>query len=251
MNYLFEESELPYSTLKRFGLTQEMIEDLPTYVLQNIYNGHLSPVLPVHIKADDGEEITARTRFSLIRKPDGVVDVLFYPQLDEYSLNIFNEAQQQRLKEGKVIIGHTENNTEGEESGTKCFFQIDPESKQVLSVPTPVIGRNLIYVTDRYHLTAAELQKLQNGEVLSILDEEEDEISVGIDLNTNTGIRFAAGDENIWKREAKRDWDKFNFGIYGCWTMDDNGNLDYTPEEEYTEEMWNEQKRQGMRAMQR
>jgi hypothetical protein len=29
--------------------------------------------------------------------------------------------------------------------------------------------------------------------------------------------------------------------------MDDNGNLDYVSEEDYTEELWNEQKKQGMR----
>ena len=29
--------------------------------------------------------------------------------------------------------------------------------------------------------------------------------------------------------------------------MDDNGNLDYVSEDDYTEEMWNEQKKQGMR----
>ena len=54
MNYSFEENEMPYDILERFGLTQTMIEDLPTDVLQNIYNGKKSPVLPVHITADDG-----------------------------------------------------------------------------------------------------------------------------------------------------------------------------------------------------
>ena len=39
--------------------------------------------------------------------------------------------------------------------------------------------------------------------------------------------------------------------IFGCWAMDENGNLDYIPEENYTEEMWNEQKKLGMRMMQR
>ena len=62
---------------------------------------------------------------------------------------------------------------------------------------------------------------------------------------------FAEGNELVWKREAKRDWDKFNFGIFGCWAMDEDGNLDYIPEENYTEEMWNEQKKLGMRMMQR
>ena len=54
MIYNFDEKEMPYGTLERFGLTQEMIEDLPTDVLQNILNGRHSPVLPVHSISDDG-----------------------------------------------------------------------------------------------------------------------------------------------------------------------------------------------------
>lgn len=250
MNYNFAENEMPYSTLERFGLTQEMIDDLPTDVLQNIYNGHRSPVLPVHITAEDGEEVKARTRFGLIRTPEGGVDVLFYPQLDEYDLKLFNEQQKQKLVSGKPIVGHLESNEEGNEKGSKCFFQLDPESKQVFSVPTPVIGRNIQYVSDRYHLTGMEMQKMQNGDILTII-EDDDEISIGIDLNSNTGIRFAAGNENVWKRESKRDWDKFNFGVFGCWMMGEDGNLDYVPEEQYTDEMWNEQKKLGARMYQR
>ena len=202
MNYNFDENEMPYGILERFGLTQEMIEDLPTDIIQNIFNGRLSPVLPVHITADDGEEVKARTRFSLVRMPEGNVDILFFPKLDEYDFKVFNEQQKQNL------------------------------------------------LTDRYHLTGAEMQKLQNGEILSII-EDDDEISIGIDLNSNTGIRLAAGNEQVWRREAKREWDKYNFGIFGCWTMDENGNLDYIHEEDYSEEIWNEQKKQGMRMMQR
>ena len=227
-----EESEMPYGTLERFGLTQEMVEDLPYDVLQNIYNGRRSPVLPITVTTEDGETETARTRFSLVRTPEGGVDVLFYPKLDECDLNLFNEQQKQRLLEGKAIIGYLESNEENKEAGGKRFFQIDPESKQV-------------------HLTGAEMQKLQNGDVLSILNEDDEEISVGIDLNSKTGIRFAAGDEQTWRREAKREWDKYNFGAFGCWVADDNGDLNYVHEEDYSEELWQEQKKMGMRVMQR
>ena len=54
---------------------------------------------------------------------------------------------------------------------------------------------------------------------------------------------IANGDGEQWRKEGKREWDKYTFGIYGCWVMDDDGNLDYVPEEEYTEELWNEQKK--------
>ena len=45
----FELIELPYPTLARFGLTQEMIEDLPMRVLDEICDGRHSPVLPVRV----------------------------------------------------------------------------------------------------------------------------------------------------------------------------------------------------------
>ena len=109
------------------------------------------------------------------------------------------------------------------------FFKKD-EFKQGTGLGLSIcklIGRNMQYVSDRYHLTGAEMQKLQNGDVLSILNEDDEEISVGIDLNSKTGIRFAAGDEQTWRREAKREWDKYNFGAFGCWMADENGDLNY------------------------
>ena len=42
-----EFDELPFPTLERFGLTREMIEDLPMRVLDDICDGRHSPVLPV------------------------------------------------------------------------------------------------------------------------------------------------------------------------------------------------------------
>ena len=174
MNYSFQENEMPYGILERFGLTKEMIDDLPTDVLDNIYAGRRSPVLPVKIIADDGEEVKSRTCFSLIRTPDGDVDILFYPKFDEYDLKLFNEQQKQRMLSGKPVVGYLESNEQGNEKGTKSFFQIDSNSKQVFSVPTPVIGRNIQYISDRFHLTGGEIQKLQNGEVLSIIMEDKE-----------------------------------------------------------------------------
>ena len=91
MNYLYEENEVPYGILSQFGLTQEMVEDLPVGVLANIYNGRKSPVLPVTIQTEDGESIQIRTRFALVRNNKDEVDLLFYPVLDEEDLKRFNE----------------------------------------------------------------------------------------------------------------------------------------------------------------
>ena len=203
----FEFNELPYQTLERFGLTQEMIEDLPMRVLEDIGRGGYSPVLPVRVTDENGETIESRSRFAFIRMDSGAVDVVFYPALKSSPLERYDGNQQKQLQEGKTIIADVE----------------------------MADGRGTV-----------EVNGMQHGEPLTVAVEGEP-VTVGIDLHNKTGIRFCAGDAQKWKEQPKREWDKYTFGCYGCWVMDDDGNLDYVPEEEYTEELWNEQKKSGER----
>ncbi len=87
---------------------------------------------------------------------------------------------------------------------------------------------------------------MQHGEPLTVVVGGEP-ATVGIDLHAKTGIRICSGDAQQWRNQPKREWDKYTFGCYGCWVMDDDGNLDYVSEEDYTEELWNEQKKSGER----
>lgn len=239
----FELHEMPYGTLERFGLTQEMIEDLPMCVLEDICQGRHSPVLPVRITDDSGEQIESRTRFAFIRMDDGQAEVVFYPVLKSTPLDRYDDAQQKLLLAGKAIVADVAT-ADGRYS--KAFVQIDSETNQVMSVPTPIIGRNLQVLSEELHLSAAEINVVQHGEPLTLVVDNEP-VTVGIDLGTKSGIRFCAGDEQKWREQGKREWDKYTFGCYGCWIMNDDGNLDYVPEEEYTEELWNEQKKSGER----
>lgn len=241
----FKLEELPYQTLGRFGLTQEMIEDLPMRVLDEICNGRHSPVLPVRVTDENGETIESRSRFVPVRMENGGVDVVFYPVLKSSPLERYDETQQKQLLAGKAIVADVET-TDGRHS--KVFVQIDSETKQVMSVPTPIIARNLQVLAEELHLGAVEIKGLQHGEPLTLAVDNEP-VTVGIDLQSKTGIRFCAGDEQKWKEQSKREWDKYTFGCYGCWVMDGDGNLDYVPEEQYTEELWNEQKKSAQRNM--
>lgn len=239
----FDENEVPYQTLVRFGLTQEKIEDLPLWALEDIGQGRRSPLLPILVTDEDGVTLRSRTRFALVRMEDGKVDVVFYPQLEQSPLESFTKEQQEDLLAGRAILSDVKD-TEGRNS--KAFVQIDKETNQVMSVPTPVIGRNLEVLKDELKLSPAELNVMQKGEPLTLIMEDE-QVTVGIDLNDKTGIRICQGDSQKWKENTKREWDKYTFGCYGCWVMDDDGNLDYVPEEEYSEELWNEQKKNGER----
>ena len=239
----FNENEVPYKTLEQFGLTREMVDDLPMRVLEDIYAGRRSPVLPIQVTGDNGETVKSRTRFSLIRLDNGETDVVFYPVLKTSPLEKYSEAQQKQLLAGNTIIADVEL-ADGKHS--KAFVQIDAGTKQVMSAPTPVIARNLQVIAKELHLGSAEVRSIQNGLPLTFVVED-DPVTLGIDLNARTGIRLSDGDEQKWREQTHREWEKYTFGINGCWVMDDDGNLDYVKEENYTEELWNEQKKQGQR----
>lgn len=237
----FSDAEIPYQILRKFGLSQEMIGDLPTHALSQIEEGYRSPVLPIEFTDEQGNIHKSRTRFSLCRTEDNRVDVLFYPQLEQARLDKFSEENKNKLQSDKAVI---EQMTTADGRDIQAFLQIDKGTQQILYVPTPVIGRNLQAIADEFHLSNAELNCLRNGDPLTLLTND-DTVTVGVDLNEPTGIRICTGDERRWSAEVKKDWEKYNYGCFGCWTMDEEGNLDYTPEEAYTDEMWEEMKRKG------
>lgn len=135
-NSNFDLSELPYQVLSKFGLSREMIEDLPMRVLKEICNGRHSPVLPVRVTDENGQTAESRTRFVCIRKDDGTTDVVFYPVLKSSPLEQYKPEQQKELLDGKAIIADVIQ-TDGRHG--KAFVQIDPGTKQVMSVPTPIM----------------------------------------------------------------------------------------------------------------
>ena len=237
----FSDAEIPYKILHKFGLTQEMIGDLPTHALSQIAEGYRSPVLPIKFTDEQGNIYRSRTRFSLYRTEDNRVDVLFYPQLQQACLDKFSEENRNKLQCDKAVI---DTMTTADGKDIQAFLQIDKGTQQVIYIPTPVIGRNLQVIAYEFHLSNAELNCLRNGNPLTILADD-DTITVGVDLNEPTGIRICAGDERKWSAEVKKDWEKYNYGCFGCWTMDEEGNLDYTPEEAYTDEVWEEMRRKG------
>lgn len=225
----FKEEEIPYGILSQFGLTQEMIGDLPVSVTDAILDGRLSPVLPIHVTDDNGNTISSRTRFKLCRKEDGGVDVLFYPQLQLCEIELYDEQQQEALRDGKAIVAQSP-----DDGRTKCFVQIDMDTNQVMYVPTPVIGRNLRSLMDCFHLTSAEIQMIQDGEPVTFMEDDE-MVTAGIDLNERHGIRMMTGDTARWRSLQGNMPGKYNFGIFGCWVRDDDGMLNYVKEEDYDE----------------
>lgn len=43
----FQDNEIPYELLASFGLSQEMVDDLPQKVLEQLLSGQRTPLLPI------------------------------------------------------------------------------------------------------------------------------------------------------------------------------------------------------------
>ena len=236
--YKFKEDEVPYAILEQFGLTQEMIEDLPADVYTDILNGRLSPVLPISVKDKKGRPVSARARFKLVRDADDEADIVFHPRLVHCDLNLYTYEEQEALRSGKAIISHAPDYEDA-----KCFVQIDSGTNQVIYVPTPVIGKNISHLMDIFDFSSKEIGALQSGEILTLSEDAED-ISMGIDLTEKSGIRLTLGSREKWlKEKGESTMGRFSFGIYGCWVKDSEGNLDYVHEQDYTDEIWAEQEK--------
>ena len=237
----FTEEEIPYHILNRFGLTREMIEDLPEGLGQRLREGRTTPVLPIKVVAHNGDTIHSAARLSLHRNSDGEVKVMFYPKLEKVNLTRFPENQQKSLTAGEIVIA---DHSLPDGRKAPAYYQIDPGTNQVMAVPVAVVDNNIKVIADELRLTPAETNCLRNGKLLTT--QYQDTVwTLGVSLREQPGLRIVTGDEEAWKEDDRREYGKFNFGLNGCWIANDEGGLDYVTEDEYSEELWDEMKKRG------
>lgn len=227
---LISENEIPYEELAGFGLTQEMIDDFPESVMDRFLSGQRTPLLPIERADQDGVIYNDYARIRLVEN-NGEIHPVFLPLMGQNNLDEFSEDQKIALRHGGVlkVILPSDNGF--------SYVQLDQSTNSILSVKADIIDQNLNILTN--NLDANEkLGELQDGDVVSIFKDDQI-ISAGIDLNEETGVRTVEGDAQKWYEDRGCDGlhDKYNFGIYGCWTLGDDGKLAYVPEENYTEDM--------------
>lgn len=266
----FKEEEIPYEKLEKVGLSRQMIEDLPEDALDKVLSGQLSPVVPLNVTTEDGKTYESRGRFSIYVKEDGEVSARIHPVMkpigetmqvakvndetgkveyqdiptsERYSKQVIDQ-----LKDGKVVLDYLYH-----PDGTReqAYLQLDEETNGIIGIPSEAVNRNLEIVNTELHLTKAEGNCLNNGGLVTYSTDEDELLTVGLDLRSPSGIRFAVGDEKKWQESKQRDWDKYELGVNGCWMTDDEGNLQYIPEDEFDElDIWNEVEKQHERKKQ-
>lgn len=194
-----------------------------------------TPLLPIEQVDGDGVIHKDFARIRLVKEGEQV-HPMFLPVKNQGNLEYFTGEQKEALKNGKVLKVILPSNNSWN------YVQLDSATNSIISVKSNLVDNNLSLLAHNMGMDENYIQELENGKVVT-LEKDDQKLSVGLDLNEETGILSVNGDAQTWQKE--RDgilaFDKYNFGIYGCWTRDDKGMLSYVPEEEYTEEMCEEQ----------
>ncbi len=192
----------------------------------------------------DGNIIEFKSRFRLTRSEDGQVHVLFAPKLKEADFTRFNGEQRERLLKGMSVIALT---ITDDGARTMTFYQLDPATRQVMSAPMPAMTHNIYSIAEQFEMNNAERDTLLQGDPVTIYPEDE-AITIGVSLVDKCGIRIVKGEEDVWLQSSRREYQKesYAFGLNGCWVIGDDGEFaGYVKEEDYSDEIYNELKRQS------
>lgn len=238
---IFDEKEIPFDELEEnFGLSSAMIEDLPVKVLENFYAGRPSPALPLVYDDGKGAKMRAHARLRLIRNASGRVEIMFIPKLTHSQKKdlVLTDSQKARLEAGKPIVCDV---TDDYGNTEKRFVQIDTDVRQVVSMPFTAVMANMQKFNEDYNLSTEEqLCLTSNCEDLTVLSDEGEQKTIGIDLCFPTGIRTCDGGHDEWEADRLPRMPKYTFGLEGCWVKTDEGYLDFYREDEYTPEIQEE-----------
>lgn len=240
----FHREDYPLDILVGFGLSEEMIYDLPDFVHETIEMGGKSPLLPITIQQPFGET-HLYAKFSLYETEKGI-DVLFFPKLKSINLDQFSEHDKKMLLDGKVIVADIEETftEEADNNSThtiKAFVQIDKDTNAVVYTPTQVIGRNLSAIAGEYSLDGEQLQRFWKGELVTVMETndqaDEEPVTIGVDLFSEKGVIVIPGSAERWMGTVRKTMPTYSFGNDGCW-VNRNGLLRYVPDDEFTKDIY-------------
>ena len=235
---VFSESDIPYDVLEKFGIPKDAVEDFPENVMRRFLSGKSTPVMPVYYITERGERIRSFSRLVLTTTENGETDILFIPRWKTSELEDYNLIDRSKLLDGLVITADLP--LKG-----FCYVQFNDTINQVISVPQEIIRHNLNILKNNSVITAQDMEIIQEGAPLMLQqDREEYNVTIGIDLREDYGIRFTKGDLQKWRADKnEEDLPKYSFGQNGCWASDMNGHLSYFREEDFTPEMTAEKER--------
>lgn len=234
-NRIFSMGDIPYDILQGYGISQEMIDDLPEDVLNDLLSGRRTPPMPVTRKLKSGKEFKGKASIFLVRTEERV-NVMFVFRWEGDALDGYDNDVQNELRGGHVVVLKNDE--------LMKYAQLDNTTNRVMKADGNVINHNIDTFSRIMGLSEDERKDMLNKPFVTFSKDYGDKgtatMTSGIDLHAPNGILSVIGDAEKWEL-AKTDTNlsHYNWGMYGCWETGDDGTFNkYIPEEEYTEEMY-------------
>lgn len=230
----FSESEIPYNYFNEWGLTQEMIDDLPEPIMDCLLAGKETPVLPLKLHLNNGEIVIKHGRLQIV-SINNVTKGKILLAKKTTELNGFQADEQNALRGGKVIPVTFD--------GENVFAQLDDRTNRVMIVSQNEVIQNIKALQKELEgLSEEEKNTLLNGEPVTY-SKDAKTYTAGIDLGLHTAVDIIEGDSEAWgKALEERNIEQYSFGIYGCWIADDEGQINsYVNENDYTPDLLEKQ----------
>lgn len=222
----FTENEIPYDDFERMGFSQEMIDDLPEDIMNRLLSGEKTPLLSSSKNDANGNPMKAVIWIG--KEENGVTYGLYRPYNNVRDYSEFNKSQQKTLLSGGVVLAELK----GQQSS---YYQMDEETNRILSCPVECLMNNFEGLKES--ISGIDEKAFTNGKTQTV-ERNGDVITIGIDLSDAKGYRVVSGSEENWKKDRETDkLPKYNFGLYGCWTINNDNVLSYVSEENYTDDM--------------
>lgn len=236
----FDENDIPYDIFEKFGVTQQMVDDLPEREMKKLLGGLYTTDIPIVCPCGDGTSVKAKAAMKLVRNANGGTDVLVAARLKKNELTGFSDEEIDKLRAGKVILSKDGNR----------YVQLDDVSNMVMSESAELVKHNINIFKKYLELDDNAANEIINGETVTIGDKD-NPFSIGVDLHNPNGIHHIEGDKKMW--ELTKNGERLPhhvFGLYGCWVTDNDGSLDhYVLEDKYTKDMEDELRKMSERNM--
>ena len=148
-----EENEIPYEELGKFGLTQEMIDDLPEPIMNKLLGGMRTPLLPIEQVDGDGVIHKDFARIRLLKEGEQV-HPMFLPVKNQCNLEYFTGEEKEALERGKVLKVILSSNSSWN------YVQLDSATNSIISVKSNLVDNNLSLLANNMGIDQNHIQEL-------------------------------------------------------------------------------------------
>lgn len=193
-----EENEIPYEELGKFGLTQEMIDDLPEPIMNKLLGGMRTPLLPIEQVDGDGVIHKDFARIRLIKEGEQV-HPMFLPVKNQCNLEYFTGEEKEALERGKVLKVILPSNNSWN------YVQLDSATNSIISVKSNLVDNNLSLLANNMGMDEDHILKLENGEVVT-LENDDQKLSIGLTLMRRQVFSVSMGMLRLGRKSVMVFW---------------------------------------------